>query len=266
VDRIIKIFLVYKEFFILLLCITLSIVLIFSNQSAQVSTLRVMAVNFSGGITEKLYWFTQVLNALDENRDLKADNQRLNFENALYQEVKEENERLKDSLEFKKASSYEFRAGHIIHWSVPLLSTVTIDLGSQDGVRRNNPVISNGRLVGKVIEAGENTAICQLLTDANFSVSSQIRNSDSIGFLSFLAGNFAVINVQNSAEVMVGDSVVTSSFGDIYPSGIPIGSVSDFTSDPGLFKTVTVKLFVQYESLKEVSVIVNLDMQKDTLN
>lgn len=265
-ERIIKIFLIYREFFILLLCITLSTMLIFSNQTEQVATFRVMAVNFSGGITEKFNWFTKVASALDENRALKADNQRLNFENALYREVKEENERLKDSLEFKKASPYEFRAGHIIHWSVPLLSTVTIDLGLKDGVMQNNPVISNGRLVGKVIAAGENTSICQLLTDANFRVSSQIRNSGSIGFLEFFKGKFAVLNIQNSAEVAIGDTVVTSSFGDIYPSGIPIGSVSDFTLEPGLFKTVTVELFVQYESLKEVSVIVDLDLQKDTLN
>lgn len=265
-ERIIKIFLIYRAFFTFLLCISLSIILIFSNQTAQVTTLRVMAVNFSGSITEKLNWFTLVFNALDENRALKAENQRLSFENALYREVKEENERLKDSLEFKKASPFEFRAGHIIHWSVPLLSTVTIDLGLKDGARKNNPVISNGRLVGKIIEAGESTSICQLLTDANFRVSSQIRNSDSIGFLEYFEGNSAIINIQNSAEVAVGDSVVTSSFGDIYPPGIPIGSVSDFTREPGLFKTVTVKLFVKYESLKEVSVIVNSNLQKDSWN
>lgn len=255
-ERFIKFFRIYSTYLTFLLCLILSVTLIFSNNNEQVETLRAMFVDVSGSITKKLNWFSLVIGAMEENKRLLSENQRLKYENALIREISDENFRLKELLEFKKTAPFEFRAGHIIHWSVPLLSTVTIDLGLADGVMKNDPVISNGRLVGKIIEAGNSSSICQLVTDANFRVSALIRNSDALGFLEYNSGNHAVIQVNNSAVVAKGDSVVTSSYGDIYPPGIPIGKVTDFTTDPGLFKTVRVEFFVRYELLREVSVIV----------
>jgi len=259
VERIIKFFIVYKTIFVFLLCIIFSISLIFSNQTEQVLTLRVKFADFSSSITQKLNLFSRVFSALEVNDSLRVVNDRLSFENWQFRELKEENDRLRDLLEFKKNAPFDFRTGQIVHWHPPFLSTITINLGQRDGVKKNDPVITNNGLVGKIIDAGANAAICQLLTDGSFRVSAQIKSSDIVGFLQYKEDNYAVIDIRGSATLTVGDTVVTSSHGNIYPFGIPIGTIIDFTREPGLFKTATVKLFVNYIRLRDVSVIINVN-------
>jgi len=218
-----------------------------------------MFADFSSKITQKLSWFSLIFSALEENERLKVENIRLSFENALLTDLKNENDHLHDLLEYKKNSPFDFKTGQIVHWSPTFLSTVTINLGQGDGVKKNDPVITNDGLVGKIIEASNNSALCQLLTDVSFRVSAQLKNSDIVGFLKYKEDDKAVIDIRGSAEVFVGDTVVTTSHGNIYPYGIPIGTVIDFTREPGLFKTATVKLFVDYDQLRDVSVITNVN-------
>lgn len=261
-ERIIKFFLVYKTIFTFLLCIIFSTSLIFSNQTEQVLTLRMKFADFSSSITQKLNWFSLIFSALEENERLKEENIRLSLENELNSDLKKDNELLRELLEFKKNAPYDFRTGQIVHWYPPFLSTVTINIGQNDGIKKNDPVITSDGLVGKIVNSGENSAICQLLTDGSFKVSAQIKNSDIIGFLQYKEDNYALIDIRGSATVGVGDTVVTSSHGNIYPFGIQIGTVIDCTSEPGLIKTATVKLFVNYVQLKDVSIITNVSRYK----
>ncbi len=256
-ERILQFIYLQKTVLVFVLCLLLSTILIFSNQTSQVLVLRALSADTAGKITQKLNWVVMLLYAMDENKQLKSENLRLSFENEQIRAIKEQNERLKELLAFKNQIEYELRSGQILHWTAPLLSTVTIDLGSQDGVSRNDPVITSNGLVGKIIVSGENFSICQLLTDGNFRVSSQLRNADIFGFLSYLQNNKATIDINSSAQVAAGDTVVTSRHGNIYPYGIPIGVVSDSIREPGLFQTVFVDLFVKYDQLKEISVIIN---------
>ena len=258
-ERIIKFFIVYKTIFAFLFCIILSTSLIFSNRTEQVLTLRGNFADFSSSITQKLNWFSLVFSALEVNDSLRVVNERLSSENWQFRELKEENDRLRELLEFKKNAPFDFQTGQIVHWDSPFLSAVTINLGHNDGVKKNDPVITNDGLVGKIITSGKNSAICQLLTDGSFKVSAQIINSDIIGFLQYKQDNYAVIDIRGSATVNIGDTVVTSSHGNIYPFGIPIGTVINCTSEPGLIKTATVKLFVNYVRLRDVSVITNVN-------
>lgn len=258
-ERVIKFFIVYKTIFALLFCIVLSTFLIFSNQTEQVSILRGKFTDFSSSITQKLNWFSLVFSALEVNDSLRVVNERLSSENWQFRELREENDRLRDLLEFKKNAPFDFQTGQIVHWYPPFLSTVTINLGQNDRIKKNDPVITNDGLVGKIITSGKNSAICQLLTDGSFKVSAQIKNSDIIGFLRYKEDNYAVIDIRGSATVDIGDTVVTSSHGNIYPIGIQIGTIIDFTREPGLFKTATVKLFVNYARLRDVSVITNVN-------
>ncbi len=256
-ERIIRFIHFHKTVLVFFLCLIISTILIFSNQTSQVLVLRTISADVAGSVTQKLNWVVLLFAALEENKQLKSDNLRLNFENDQLRVISEQNQRLRELLDFKQNTKYEFKSGHITHWNSPLLSTVTIDLGSRDGVTKNDPVITNNGLVGKIIESGSNFSICQLLTDGSFRVSSQLKRAEIMGFLSFLEDNIAVLNVNGSAVVTVGDTVVSSRHGNIYPFGIPIGTVSDFTREPGLFKTVFVNLFVKYDQLQEVSVILN---------
>ena len=67
-----------------------------------------------------------------------------------------------------------------------------------------------------------------------------------------------MINIPRDADVVVGDNVLTSGYGGLYPKGIVIGDVIDVTNEAGgLLKYATVKTAVDFYRIEEVMVIVN---------
>jgi len=239
------------------LCLILSTLFLLSDKSAQILTLRAILVDASSRVTGRFNYFSELFYAIEDNRLLKEENLRLHFENSLLQENQLQIARLKELLELKENSPYELKAGSIIAWgSVPIPNTVTINLGESDGIRKNCPVISSSGLVGKIKETGKNSSLCQLLTDRSFRVSAVLRKTGAYGLLRWKQDNKAVMDeVLKNSRVIVGDTVITSEHGNIYPRGIPIGIVDSYADGPDLFKIVNVRLFVDYLQLRDICVI-----------
>jgi len=257
VERIVKFITGYKSYITFLVCLFLSTLLLLSNNSAQILTLRSILIDASTSVSEPFKQFFQVFTALEDNKHLRAENIRLTYENSLFQQQKREIERLKEILQLKEGLQYEMKAGSIVGWSsVPTPSTVTINLGAEDGVKKNDPVISNEGLVGKILSTGEKSSVCQLMTDRNFKVSAIIRETGAFGLLQWHQDDIAIMEVQKSLIVNEGDTVVTSVHGNIYPEGILIGIVDSYYDGPELFKIVKVKLFVDYLQLHDIAIII----------
>ncbi|MCP4723742.1 MAG: rod shape-determining protein MreC [bacterium] len=253
-----KFFIIYKNYLVLFLCLLTSTSLIFSNQAAQVESLRSIILDMSSSITNRINYVSLLFNTMENNRLLTEENLILNYENSLIKEIIEENERLRSLIELKNRAEFEYKAGEIISWNpTPTVSSVTVNLGSDDGVEKNMPVISDNGLVGKIVSSEGNTSICQLLTDRNFRVSSKLSGGTAIGILEFMENDLATMKIAKSLTVQIGDTVYTSSHGNIYPEGIHIGTVMNVEEEPGLFKNITVDLFVNYLRLRQVLVIVN---------
>jgi rod shape-determining protein MreC len=122
--------------------------------------------------------------------------------------------------------------------------TVTVDKGSDAGVRAEDPVVGPGGLVGDVKTVGSSYSVISLLTSPNFSVTAEIENdagasnsTGNSGLLQPAVGNPSTLLLNylpSDAQVSPNDIVVTSGFQDskqksvrsLYPAGIPIGTVS----------------------------------------
>jgi rod shape-determining protein MreC len=146
----------------------------------------------------------------------------------------------------------------------PNLLSMVIDCGYQNGIKKNQAVLTSLGVIGKTVEVGEKSSIVQLITDVNYRLSVRILPSGATGILRFLKDGFAQIReVQKNVNIEIGDKVVTSGFSDIYPQGLPVGSVSGVLDDRGSFqKVVNVQLpndmnlfqnvFVITENINEV--------------
>jgi len=120
--------------------------------------------------------------------------------------------------------------------------SVTVNRGSDDGVRIQDPVVGPGGLVGDVTLVGSNYSVISLLTSPNFAVGAMIENQNgAAGLLQPAVGNPSTMllnHLPQNSHVQTNEMVVTSGFGDtnckqihsLYPPGIPIGTVS--TQDP----------------------------------
>ena len=135
------------------------------------------------------------------------------------------------------------------------IACVALNIGANEGIEKNMPVISKDGLVGKVIYTGSISSNVQLLTDPNFKVAAKVAKSD--GMFEFTSNNIGLLRIPKSNEVAIGDTVFTSGLGNIYPEGIKIGTVNDFEDSKGLYKNVNVKLFVDYTDLRQILVIKN---------
>ncbi len=144
--------------------------------------------------------------------------------------------------------------------------TIVINRGAKDGVKVDDPVITNLGLVGKVINVTGSTAEIILILDPEGQVSGVVRQSNGSGSFGIVLGDYKrgsvattgslSMEVPKEDKVNPGDLVLTSGMGGVYPKDIPIGTVQQVTLNPGgLLKTATITPLVSFSNLEEVFVM-----------
>jgi rod shape-determining protein MreC len=144
--------------------------------------------------------------------------------------------------------------------------TVTIGVGSGDGVAVNETVLNGSGLVGTVVSVTAGTATVQLLTDAGTTVGIRMASGGQIGALTgtarALSGSapLKLTMFSSGATLKAGQELVT--FGSVggrpYVPGVPVGTVTSVTTQPGsLTPTAVVRPFADFTGLGVVGVVVS---------
>ncbi len=151
-------------------------------------------------------------------------------------EIRKENARLKEQLEFSQSLDNKNYAANIISRGTDnLYTSFVINKGSRHGIRKNMPVlaIQNGSfgIVGKVVMVGYTTSQIMPLFDFNCMISARIQNTRDIGLVSgngseSLPLDMDYIKRRVIDELHFGDVIVTSGENENYPADIPIGTIS----------------------------------------
>lgn len=155
-------------------------------------------------------------------------------------QLREENRRLREQLAFHQSLPY-FNIPVEVVGKDPskVYSTLVVNKGYLDGVRKNMPVVAtqNGvtGLVGKVSEAGLTASVIQPLLDANLFIASRIENTREEGLVAGKGNNEEVLSmtyVKKAAkgDIHPGDLVVTAGVDSIYPPDLLIGRVKEVSS------------------------------------
>ena len=193
--------------------------------------------------------------------ELRAENDELRARNVELEEAAQTAERLQGLLDLRDANDLQSTAARIISgasdsWS----TTVTIDKGTSSGVTAGMPVTASSGVVGQVIDSGSTTSTVRMLTDENSSISAMIQSSRVQGMLTgSVTGQLNLTLIGTEQEVNVGDVVVTSGLGGVFPKGLPLGEVTSVESAPGaLFLDIVVEPFSHAENYEEVLVITSL--------
>ncbi|MCF0086548.1 MULTISPECIES: rod shape-determining protein MreC [Streptomyces] len=138
--------------------------------------------------------------------------------------------------------------------------TVTIDVGANDGIKRDMTVLNGDGLVGRVTTAGPHTATVLLANDPDFTVGTRMEGSDELGFASGQGDRpFRVQLLNAKADVKKGDRLVTfgSQADKPFVPGVPVGKVSRVDPSGGdLTRTLYVEPFVSFTKLDIVGVVV----------
>jgi rod shape-determining protein MreC len=154
----------------------------------------------------------------------------------------------------------EYQAANVIGRDTsPFMQYLIIDRGSDSGLRRGMPVVTQNGLVGRIASVLPNAARVQLITDPDSLINVKIEPSGEKGVLQGqVTGDVIVDMIPKTAKVNPGDLVLTSGLGGNYPPDIIIGQITGLRSrENDLFQRATVQLAVDFENLDIVLVITN---------
>jgi rod shape-determining protein MreC len=141
----------------------------------------------------------------------------------------------------------------------PFIKYVIINRGSDDGLRRGMPVVTQQGLVGRVSSVTAGAARVQMITDPGSSINVRLEPSRAQAvLLGSLTGELALEMVPQSASVQSGDLVLTSGLGGNYPTDILIGQIASIRRrETDLFQRGLVQPVVDFTQLEIVLVITN---------
>ncbi len=193
----------------------------------------------------------------EENEQLKEENAKLRQESYHAHEGLQELARLHTLVRFDDKWDYPIVTARVVgHNPGRFLTTLVINRGSMHGVKESMPVFSMNGLVGKITKAAMGHSRVQLLVDPNLKLSVMDRKTRVVGFLESMDGHMLTAMVPTHAGVNVGDTLVTSGLGGIFPKGIPVGTVKDVRkSDLDVMRQMDVEPFQEFSILEEVFVM-----------
>ena len=243
-----------------ILSVILSFILIYKGNSDQLKHFRQTVNNITTYIKSPFSKFGILVKANQENEIIRNRLMVLSLENETLLKYEAENVILKELLDFKRETKIEIIPAKIINMGLTSnLFSMTIDVGSASGVKKNNPILTPSGIIGKITTVDEKSSIVQLISDPDFRIGVRFLPSGTTGILRWRNNNICdVREVYKNSEINVGDRVVTSGLSDIFPADLPIGIVTSVADDRSQFqKIVSVRIEDHLSSLIFIFVIIN---------
>lgn len=198
---------------------------------------------------------------------LREQNAELRTRVAELEEARLENERLRRLVTFAEAYDVDAIGARVIGrptnaWE----STLLIDKGSEDGVRPGMPVVAPEGLLGQTVEVTGRTAKVRLITDQRSGVAALLQPSRAEGILrGSIEGDLSLEYVSLEVTVTVGDVVLTSGLGGVYPKGLLIGEVSSYSRETNdLYPRIRVRPSARFSGIEEVIVLTGTSSESST--
>jgi len=194
----------------------------------------------------------ELLNLRSENARLRQENARLLEWQDVARRYERDNASFRRLLKMTDGPVATFISAHVVGDSASaFVRTMLIDAGSRDGVEKGQAVVNDLGLVGRVIEVGQRSARVLLLTDLNSRIPITVESSHYRGII---AGDNTdrprIEYLPPTAQVQVGDRIITSGDGGFLPPGLAIGQITSI--DGGVIRA---QPFVNWNRLDVVSLV-----------
>ncbi|MGB2869418.1 MAG: rod shape-determining protein MreC [Bacteroidota bacterium] len=267
-QRLYDIFFTFKEYLVLTLLIILSLVLLALNDNPQVKRVRTISTVVFGFVGDRLMFLPRYVGLHGENEILRRLNVELADEAYQLREAKLENVRLRQLLALKERSRFNLVGARVVGKSLThLRNTLTLNVGTSDGVLPHMPVLGDGGLVGIVTDASRNYSVVNIVLNTDFRASAKVQRSRVDGIIAWDGRSLFLKNIPKTLDVEKGDVVITSEYSSAFPPDIKIGLVTEVEVYPStLFKTVMVVPGVDFVKLEEVFVLqYTPNAERDTL-
>jgi len=210
------------------------------------------------GVAQVWERFTEIGRLRVENARLRARVEELTMAVAALREQAAAADRLERLLGLRRELSDRAVAARVIgrdagRW----FATVVVDRGSQDGVRRNAPVVTPDGAVGRVIEVTPRAARVLLLSDSRSAVGVLVQASRDAAVVEGRGGRLLHLKyLSRAARAQPGDVVVTSGLGGVFPRGLVVGRIAKVVREEGaLLQEAEVEPAAGLDRLEELLIL-----------
>jgi rod shape-determining protein MreC len=201
------------------------------------------------------YFFLRGVRA--ENRQLKEQIEQMRLEQVRVREDATQAHRLQSLLAFKEQFIAKTVPAQVIGSSGSDLSwSIYIDKGSNDGIAQDMAVITSGGIVGKVLRVYPSTSLVLMINDQSSGVGAMLEKSRLQGVARGTPnGELILDRVMSDEQVTPGENVLSSGGDQIFPKGLPVGTVSQVSPGREMFLSIKVKPTADLSRLEEVLVV-----------
>ncbi|MBU1318964.1 MAG: rod shape-determining protein MreC [candidate division Zixibacteria bacterium] len=207
------------------------------------------------GISSKL---TGAFEVYEINRQLKRTITGQMLELSTLRAHERENIRLRDLLGFKESVEYELIPAEIVAVDPKRRQNAVIaEVASDAVVTPNLPVVNVEGLVGKTMSTMGDVVTIELLTSPDCRAAARDANTRVLGIVRWDGGRHLLFdNVELSDSVCMGDTVITSGLGGVFPENLPIGTIVSISRGKSpFFKSIYIRPFVEFRALDELTIL-----------
>jgi rod shape-determining protein MreC len=210
-----------------------------------------------GGVQDSWQNYFALQQVRSENEQLQQEVARLRVQMQQERALAQQSRSLQELLDLRSSLEIDTTGANVIGAGASAeFRTMTLDKGTGAGLRPDMAVISPSGVVGRVIMPTARASKLQLLIDRNAAAGALVERSRAQGVVVGTGTDLLRMDyVSGTADVKVGDRVVTSGIDGIYPKGFVIGQIESIERGPGEFNGIIVRPAVDFSVLESVLVV-----------
>ncbi|WP_439881185.1 rod shape-determining protein MreC [Pontibacter sp. MBLB2868] len=258
----------FRAFLVFVLLEVLCVIMIVRYNTYQGAAFFNSANKYVGQVLDFQSGITDYFRLTTINRTLAKENAALRGEVMRYKQAAlVDSTSTLDSTFFAltdtlQASPYILHAGRVINNSIRRSNnTLTLAVGTADGVQPGMGVISPNGVVGRIKTVSKNYSTATSLLHSQMLISAKIKKNNTFGTIKWTGGDYrtALLDyIPLHVKPAKGDTIVTSGYNTVFPEGILVGTISSIEKEQDKsFYTIRVKLAVDFAQLSYVYVIEN---------
>lgn len=222
-------------------------------------------IEYLAGLPIKVYnWSTESFSErnklLSDNASLRAEQIRLELQLQKLATLEQENTRLRELLTSAKYFEKErLLVAELLSVDLdPFRQRIVLNKGTRDGVYEGQPLLGAKGIIGQVDKVGPFNAVAILISDPNHALLGVVARS---GQRSLVVGTgnidkLELLHVTNTADINIGDLVITSGLDDRYPTDYPVAEITSIQQIAGeAFTKVEAKPLVDLNTIREILLI-----------
>ena len=194
----------------------------------------------------------EIYTVFDANQKLRQERDRLLHWQALARKLETENRALKGLLNFNAGPEPRFIAARVVaDTGGAFAHSLILNAGERAGVRKGQAAVTGDGLIGRISGVGSRSSRLLLITDLNSRIPIVIESTRIRAVLAGTnSGRPRMIHLPTGAMVAIGDRVVTSGHGGVFPNGLPVGVVTSVTDG-----IIEIQPYVNRERIEYVRVL-----------